>query len=286
MFLMRIGAPGVEKPVVRISDETYVDVSDTVADFDEAFFGSGGLDRIRSLVTERAAVGQVSRFAGERIGAPIARPHQILCIGLNYRDHAAETGQAVPDEPILFTKSPNTLIGPHDDVRIPRGSTKPDWEVELGIVIGKRTGYLDSVEEARDAIAGYVLVNDVSERAFQMERGGQWAKGKSAETFNPAGPWLATPDEIDDVLALGMWLDVNGVRRQDGNTKTMIFDPCFIVHYLSQFLVLEPGDLINTGTPPGVGMGFTPPVWLQPGDVMELGADVLGTQRQNVLGPR
>ncbi|MFF5966446.1 fumarylacetoacetate hydrolase family protein [Streptomyces collinus] len=286
MYLMRIGAPGAEKPVARIDDETYVDLSDVVTDFDETFFGSDGISRIRPVVAERAATGLVSRFAGERTGAPIARPHQILCIGLNYRDHAAESGMPVPDEPILFTKSPNTLVGPNDDVRIPRGSTKPDWEVELGIVIGKRTSYLDSVDEARDAIAGYLVVNDVSERAFQLERGGQWAKGKSAETFNPAGPWLATTDEIDDVLALDMWLDVNGVRRQSGNTKTMIFDPYFIVHYLSQFLVLEPGDLINTGTPPGVGMGFTPPVWLRPGDVMELGIRNLGTQRQHVLGPR
>lgn len=283
---MRIGAAGAEKPVARVDDETYVDLSDTVTDFDEAFFGSGGLDRVRPVVAERAAAGQVSRFAGERIGAPVARPHQILCIGLNYRDHAAESGMAVPDEPILFTKSPNTLVGPNDDVRIPRGSTKPDWEVELGIVIGRRTSYLDSVDEARDAIAGYVVVNDVSERAFQLERGGQWAKGKSAETFNPAGPWLATTDEIDDVLALDMWLDVNGVRRQTGNTKTMVFDPYFIVHYLSQFLVLEPGDLINTGTPPGVGMGLNPPVYLQPDDVMELGITRLGSQRQHVLGPR
>ncbi|MBL7496361.1 fumarylacetoacetate hydrolase family protein [Frankia sp. CNm7] len=286
MYLMRIGAPGTEKPVARIDDETYVDLSDVVGDFDETFFGTGGLDRIRPVVAERAASGQVSRFAGERTGAPIARPHQILCIGLNYRDHAAETGQAVPDEPILFTKSPNTLVGPDDDVRIPRGSTKPDWEVELGLVIGRRTSYLDSVDDARDAIAGYLVVNDVSERAFQMERGGQWVKGKSAETFNPAGPWLVTSDEIDDVLALDMWLDVNGVRRQAGSTKTMIFDPCFIVHHLSQFLVLEPGDLINTGTPPGVGMGFDPPVWLQPGDVMELGIEGLGAQQQHVLGPR
>lgn len=286
MYLMRIGAAGAEKPVARIDDETYVDLSDVVTDFDEAFFGSGGLDRVRPVVDGRTAAGQVSRFAGERIGAPIARPHQILCIGLNYRDHAAESGMAVPDEPILFTKSPNTLVGPNDDVRIPRGSAKTDWEVELGIVIGRRTSYLDSVEEAHDAIAGYVVVNDVSERAFQLERGGQWAKGKSAETFNPAGPWLATTDEIDDVRALDMWLDVNGVRRQNGNTKTMIFDPYFIVHYLSQFLVLEPGDLINTGTPPGVGMGFDPPVWLRPGDVMELGIRHLGSQRQHVLGPR
>ncbi len=286
MYLMRIGTHGAEKPVARIDDETYVDLSDVVGDFDEAFFGGGGLDRVRPLVAERAAGGQVSRFAGERIGAPIARPHQILCIGLNYRDHAAEAGMPVPDEPILFTKSPNTLVGPDDDVRIPRGSTKPDWEVELGVVIGRRTSYLDSVEEARDAIAGYVVVNDVSERAFQLERGGQWSKGKSAETFNPAGPWLVTPDEIPDVLGLDMWLDVNGVRRQTGNTKTMIFDPYVVVHYLSQFLVLEPGDLINTGTPPGVGMGFTPPVWLQPGDVMELGITGLGSQRQHVLAPR
>ncbi len=286
MYLMRIGPRGAEKPVARIDDDAYVDLSDVAADFDEAFFAGGGLDRIRPVVAERAAAGLVSGFAGERIGAPIARPHQILCIGLNYRDHAAETGQPVPDEPILFNKSPNTLIGPNDDVRIPRGATKPDWEVELGLVIGRRTSYLDSPDEAREAIAGFVLVNDVSERAFQMERGGQWVKGKSAETFNPAGPWLVTRDEIDDVLALDMWLDVNGVRRQDGSTSTMIFDPFFIVHHVSQFLVLEPGDLINTGTPPGVGMGFKPPVWLQPGDVMELGVEGLGTQRQNVLGPR
>jgi 2-keto-4-pentenoate hydratase/2-oxohepta-3-ene-1,7-dioic acid hydratase in catechol pathway len=283
---MRIGAPGAEKPVARVDDDTYVDLSDVVPDVDETFLGSGGLDRIRPVVAERAAAGNVRRFDGERVGAPIARPHQILCIGLNYRDHAAETGQAVPDEPILFTKSPNTLIGPDDDIRIPRGSTKTDWEVELGIVIGRRTSYLDSPQEARDAIAGYCVVNDVSERAFQMERGGQWSKGKSAETFNPAGPWLVTPDEIDDVLALDLWLDVNGVRRQTGSTSTMVFDPYHLVHYLSQFLVLEPGDLVNTGTPPGVGMGHTPPVWLRPGDVLELGITGLGSQRQHVIGPR
>jgi 2,4-diketo-3-deoxy-L-fuconate hydrolase len=284
--LMRLGDPGAEKPVVRVDDESYVDVSDVVFDFNEQFFGDGGMETLREVVSRRTAAGELSRFAGERIGAPIARPHQILCIGLNYRDHAAETGQAVPDEPILFTKSPNTLIGPHDDVRIPRGSTKPDWEVELGIVIGRRTSYLDTEQQARAAVAGFVLVNDVSERAFQIERGGQWSKGKSAETFNPAGPWLVTPDEIDDVLALSMWLDVNGVRRQTGSTQEMIFNPWFIVHYLSQFMVLEPGDLINTGTPPGVGMGFTPPIWLQPDDVMELGIDGLGVQRQRVVKPR
>jgi len=283
---MRLGAPGAERPAVRLDGTTYVDVSDEVRDFDEQFFGSGGLERLRSLVAERAAAGEVRTFGDERVGAPIARPHQILCIGLNYSDHAAETGQAVPSEPILFTKSPNTLVGPHDDVRMPRGSTKLDWEVELGIVIGRRTSYLDSPEQARDAVAGFVTVNDVSERAFQLERAGQWSKGKSAETFNPAGPWLVTADEVDDVLALDLWLDVNGVRRQNGSTSTMVFDPWTIVHYLSQFMVLEPGDLINTGTPPGVGMGFDPQVWLQPGDVVELGITGLGTQRQNVVGPR
>lgn len=286
MHLMRIGPVGQEKPVARVDDETYVDLSDVVTDIDERFLGEGGLDRVRPLVAERVAAGQVSRFTGERIGAPIARPHQIICVGLNYSDHAAETGQAVPEEPILFTKSPNTLVGPFDDVRIPRGSTKPDWEVELGIVIGKRTSYLSAVEEARDAIAGFVVVNDVSERAFQMERGGQWMKGKSCETFSPTGPWLVTTDEVADVNDLDMWLDVNGVRRQTGSTKTMIFDPFFIVHYISQFLVLEPGDLIPTGTPPGVGMGFSPQVWLQPGDTIELGISGLGAQRQSVVGPR
>ncbi|MFG1994173.1 fumarylacetoacetate hydrolase family protein [Actinoplanes sp. NPDC048988] len=283
---MRIGAPGAEKPVVRVDEGHYVDVSDLTPDFDERFFGTGGLARLAEPVAERIATGDVLPFGDVRIGAPIARPHQILCIGLNYSDHAAETGAAVPSEPILFTKSPNTLIGPHDDVRIPRNSVKTDWEVELGIVIGSRTSYLDSVEQARDAIAGYVLVNDVSEREFQQERGGQWSKGKSAETFNPAGPWLATTDEISDVRDLDMFLDVSGVRRQTGNTKTMIFDPYFIVHYLSQFLVLEPGDLINTGTPPGVGLGLKPPVYLKPGDVMELGIAGLGKARQNVVGPR
>lgn len=286
MRLLRIGAFGAEKPAALVGDSHYVDLSDAVDDFDETFFGAGGIDRIRPLVAERTAAGELHELGDQRIGAPIARPHQIICVGLNYSDHAKETGQDVPAEPILFTKSPNTLVGPNDDVRIPRGATKPDWEVELGIVIGSRASYLDSLDDARDAIAGWVLVNDVSERAFQMERGGQWLKGKSAETFNPAGPWLVTPDDVPDVLDLGMTLDVNGVRRQHGSTSTMIFDPAFIVHYISQFLVLEPGDLINTGTPPGVGMGLKPPVWLQEGDVMELAIDGLGTQRQTVIGPR
>ncbi|WP_439564893.1 fumarylacetoacetate hydrolase family protein [Microcella sp.] len=290
MKLMRLGPAGHEKPVVRVDEGHYVDVSDVVADFDERFFGEtatgGGMLRLEQVVAERIAAGSVHPFAGERVGAPIARPHQILCIGLNYSDHAAESGMPVPDEPILFTKSPNTLVGPNNEVIMPRGATKLDWEVELGIVIGARTSYLDSPEQAREHIAGFVVVNDVSERAFQIERGGQWAKGKSAETFNPAGPWLATPDELDDVMQLGMWLDVNGQRRQTGSTSTMIFDPWFIVHYLSQFLVLEPGDLINTGTPPGVGLGMTPPTYLQVGDVMRLGIDGLGEQHQTVAPPR
>nr|WP_231122081.1 fumarylacetoacetate hydrolase family protein [Motilibacter peucedani] len=280
---MRIGPVGEERAAVRVGDDAYVDVSDEVGDFDERFFGSGGMSRLPEVVERLLAAGTQRPVAGQRVGAPIARPHQILCIGLNYSDHAAETGQAVPAEPIVFTKSPNTLIGPDDDVHVPRGSEKTDWEVELGIVIGQRCRYLPDEAAAAAAIAGYVTVNDVSERAFQMERGGQWVKGKSCETFNPCGPVLATPDEVPDLADLPMWLDVNGVRRQTGSTATMLFGPHFIVHYLSQFMVLEPGDLINTGTPPGVGMGQRPPVFLRPGDVMELGISVLGSQRQQVV---
>jgi 2,4-diketo-3-deoxy-L-fuconate hydrolase len=282
MQLMRLGDPGQERPVVRIDDTTYVDVSDVVHDYDARFFAAG-MDALRSVVAERRAAGATAVFGTERIGPPIARPHQILCIGLNYADHAAESGQPVPEEPIVFTKAPNTLVGPDDDVHVPRGSMSTDWEVELGVVIGRRCRYLPDVDAARQAIAGYVVVNDVSERDFQLHRGGQWVKGKSAETFNPCGPWLATADEIDDVGRLGLWLDVNGTRRQTGSTASMIFGPAFVVHYLSQFLVLEPGDLINTGTPPGVGMGQTPPTYLRPGDVMELGIDGLGRQRQAVV---
>ena len=282
MQLMRLGPAGHEKPAVRVDGDTYVDVSDIVPDFDEQFFASGGSSLLTDVVAERRRTAAISTIGDQRIGAPIARPHQILCIGLNYSDHAAETGQAVPDEPIVFNKAPNTLVGPNDAVLIPRGSTKTDWEVELGIVVGRRCRYLADEQEAAAAIAGYVLVNDVSERAFQMERGGQWVKGKSAETFNPCGPYLVTPDEIEDVSKLDMWLDVNWVRRQTGSTATMLFGVTYLVHYLSQFMVLEPGDLINTGTPPGVGMGFNPPIWLRPGDVMELGIEHLGSQRQAV----
>jgi len=280
--LIRIGAFGAEKPAVFLGDDSYVDVSDVVGTYDETFFAAVGVDGLRAVVAERVSRGAVHQIGDQRIGSPIARPHQVLCIGLNYSDHAAETGQAVPDEPILFTKAPNTVVGPNDTVLIPRTSTKTDWEVELGVVIGSRCRYLADEAQAAAHIAGYVLVNDVSERAFQLERGGQWVKGKSSETFNPCGPYLVTPDEVPDVLALPMWLDVNGVRRQSGSTSTMLFSPTYLVHYLSQFLVLEPGDLINTGTPPGVGLGMKPPLFLSPGDVMELGIDGLGSQRQLV----
>lgn len=277
MKLARIGEAGSEQPVIAREDG-YIPVGDVVTDFDEAFFAAGGLGLLTEAA-ERPTVG----WDDQRIGAPIARPHQILCVGLNYSDHARETGQDIPTEPILFTKSPNTLVGPHDDVVMPRGATKLDWEVELGIVIGARASYLDSEAEAAAAIAGYVLVNDVSERAFQSERGGQWSKGKSAPTFNPCGPYLVSPDEVGDPLDLAMWLDVNGQRYQDGSTSTMIFSPLHVVHYLSQFMTLEPGDLINTGTPPGVGLGQKPPVYLSEGDVMTLGIDGLGEQRQIVV---
>ncbi|MEZ5116578.1 MAG: fumarylacetoacetate hydrolase family protein [Candidatus Nanopelagicales bacterium] len=284
MKVMRIGERGQERPAVHVGDAGYVDVSDVVPDVDERFLGSGALAGLSAVVDERVAAGRVTPWSGERVGAPIARPHQVLCIGLNYADHAAEAGAPIPAEPIVFTKPPNSMVGPDDDVFFPRGATKLDWEVELGVVVGRRCRYLADEEEARDAIAGYVVVNDVSERAWQLERGGgQWGKGKSAETFTPCGPWLVTADEVPDPTALRLWLEVNGKRRQDGSTATMIFTPTFLVHHLSQFLVLEPGDLISTGTPPGVALGLSPSPWLQVGDVVTLGIDGLGSQRQRVV---
>jgi len=283
MKLVRIGNVGAEKAGVLVADDTFVDLSNVVGDYNEAFFASGALETLETIVAERVAAGRTEPLGNRRFGAPFTRPHQILCIGLNYSDHAAETGQDVPAEPILFTKSPNTLIGPNDDVRIPRGSQKTDWEVELGIVIGRYSSYLTDETEAAASIAGYVLVNDVSERAWQIERQGQWSKGKSAPTFNPAGPYLVTPDEVGNVLDLAMTLDIDGQRRQNGSTSTMVFSPSFIVHYLSQFMALEPGDLINTGTPPGVGLGMTPPTYLVGGEVMTLSITRLGTQTQNVI---
>jgi 2-keto-4-pentenoate hydratase/2-oxohepta-3-ene-1,7-dioic acid hydratase in catechol pathway len=218
-----------------------------------------------------------------RFGPPIAKPEKVICIGLNYRDHANETGSAIPDEPIVFMKAPNCVIGPNDEILIPRGSTKTDWEIELGVVIGKRCRYLESPDVGREVIAGYCISHDVSEREFQLERGGQWDKGKSCETFNPLGRWLATADEIDDPQNLSMSLKVNGVSRQSGSTSDMIFDVNYIVWYLSQFMVLEPGDLINTGTPAGVSLGHDDIPFLHEGDVVELSIDGLGSQR-SVIG--
>ncbi len=283
MRFARIGQPGRETPAVMVDDDSYVDITEITSDIDGDFLAAVDVTALESVVARAVDAGAVELLAGQRIGAPIARPHQVLCIGLNYADHAEESGMAIPEEPIVFSKAPNTVVGPFDDVAIPRGSEKTDWEVELGIVIGARARYLASPNDAWEHIAGFTLVNDVSERAFQLERGGQWVKGKSCETFNPCGPWLVTPDEVTDVQDLGMWLDVNGQRRQTGSTRTMIFNVPYVVWYLSQFMVLEPGDLINTGTPPGVGLGMAPPTYLAVGDVMELGIDQLGTQRQRLI---
>ena len=283
MKLMRIGKVGAERPAVAVDESHYVDISDLVDDFDENFFQSEKWIELAPEVQERIERKDFHKVEGERIGAPFARPHQIICIGLNYADHARESGAEVPSEPIIFTKAPNTLVGPNDEVVIPKNSLKCDWEVELGIVIGKRAKYLASPEEAANHIAGYVLCNDVSEREFQLERQGQWSKGKSSETFNPAGPWLVTRDELSDVSDLKMSLSVNGQVRQNSSTVQMVFKPDFLVYYLSQFMVLEPGDLIDTGTPPGVGLGFKPPIYLQDGDVMQLEIDGLGKQTQRVV---
>lgn len=279
MKLARIGQPGRERPCV-VADELAVDVSEATPDFDARFFETGSIEEVRAEAAAGLAAGRGFAWSGMRFGPPIARPHQILCIGLNYRAHASETGQEVPAEPIVFTKAPNTLAGPDDDVPLPPGSTKTDWEIELGVVIRSRSLYLPDLAAARAAIAGYVLVNDVSEREHQLERGGQWVKGKSAPSFNPCGPFLVTPDEIEDPSRLTLSLSVNGERRQHGGTADMIFPPDEIVLYLSQFMALEPGDLINTGTPPGVGMGMDPPRYLRDGDVVELTATGLGRQRQ------
>ncbi len=282
MKLLRYGEPRHEKPAVLRPDGRAYDVSSVTRDFDGDFFEGGGLARLKEAV-EKAAL-PVVNLEGKRLGAPIARPHKVLGIGLNYADHAKESGMPIPPEPVMFMKASNTVIGPNDDVRIPRGSEKTDWEVELGVVIGRTARYLDDKSKALDYVAGYCVSNDVSERAFQLERGGSWDKGKSAETFNPLGPWLVTTDEIRDPQTLGMWLDVNGKRMQTGNTKTMVFDVAHLVWYLSQFLVLEPGDVITTGTPPGVGLGQKPvPIYLKAGDTMALGIDGLGSQKQQLV---
>lgn len=276
MKLLRFGEPGKEKPGVLV-DEKILDASSFGEDFGERFFETDGLSRLKKwLDTNQSSLPVVS---GVRFGAPFTRPSKIICVGLNYSDHARETGATLPTEPILFFKSTTALTGPNDPVVIPRKSQKTDWEVELAVVIGKKATYV-SEQHALDYVAGYCLHNDYSEREFQLERNGQWVKGKSCDTFAPMGPYLATKDEIKDLDNLRLWLSVNGKKYQDGNTANLVFKVPFLVSYISQFMTLLPGDVISTGTPAGVGLGFKPPIYLQAGDVVELGIDGLGTQKQ------
>ena len=280
MKLIRFGETGKEKIGIQVDGVNY-DVSAFGGDYNEQFFAEDGLARLKSFVEEQE--GKLPEVpADTRIGAPFARPSKIVCIGLNYKDHAEETGAAIPSEPIIFMKSTTSLIGPNDQIVIPRGSTKTDWEVEFGIVIGKRASYVEK-EDALDYVAGYVLHNDVSERAYQLERGGTWDKGKGCDTFAPMGPYMTTADEIPDINNVRLWLKVNGKTYQDGNTSNLIFSVQHIVSYVSQFMTLLPGDIISTGTPAGVGLGFNPPIYLKAGDVVELGADYLGESRQEVV---
>jgi ureidoglycolate lyase len=278
MKLLRVGAKGAEKPAILAEDGSIRDLSGIVQDIGGDALTPEGLARIRAT-----DIGVLPKLdAGQRIGPCVANVGKFICIGLNYADHAAETGAAIPAEPIIFMKATSAIIGPNDDVIIPKNAIKPDWEVELGIVIGKEARYVDEAD-AMDHVAGYCLINDVSERHFQTERGGTWDKGKGCDTFGPIGPWVVTKDEVADPQNLGMWLEVDGHRYQNGSTKTMIFGVAHVVAYVSQFMSLQPGDIISTGTPPGVGMGIKPdPVWLRPGNVMRLGIDGLGEQIQNV----
>lgn len=278
MKLLRVGAKGAEKPAILAADGTIRDLSGLVADIGGDAISDTGLAKIAAADT--SALPELS--GDERIGPCVANVGKFICIGLNYADHAAETGAAIPAEPIIFMKATSAIIGPNDDVIIPKNSIKPDWEVELAVVIGKEARYVDEAD-ALDYVAGYCVCNDVSERHFQTERGGTWDKGKGADTFGPIGPWLVTKDEVADPQNLSMWLEVDGKRYQNGSTKTMIFGVANVVSYVSQFMSLQPGDIITTGTPPGVGMGIKPePVWLQPGNVMRLGIEGLGEQTQNV----
>ena len=277
MKLVRFGPRGQEKPGLITSAGSIKDCSAHVADYDYDFFVRGGLEKLRGLAASIDMLPDAP--AGTRLGAPVGRPRNVYAIGLNYSDHAKETGAAIPAEPILFMKSTAAVCGPHDPILIPRGSEKTDWEVELGVVIGQSARYLPAKEAARGVIAGYCVANDVSERAFQLERGGQWSKGKSCDNFLPLGPWLVTADEVPDPQNLRLTLEVNVQPRQHGSTATMIFDVMHIVHYLSQFLTLEAGDVVITGTPPGVGMGMKPPVFLKAGNVVTLAIDGLGSQR-------
>ncbi|MEU7986934.1 fumarylacetoacetate hydrolase family protein [Streptosporangium canum] len=278
MKLLRVGPVGQERPAVMDEAGNLRAISEP--EIDGAFLASGGVARVREAL-ERDEL-PVLETEGLRIGPPVARPGKIVCIGLNYRDHAEETGAAIPAEPIIFMKAPNTVVGPYDEVLIPRDSVKTDWEVELAVVIGRTVRYAETHEEALAAVAGYAISNDVSEREFQLERGGQWDKGKSCETFNPLGPWLVTVDEIADPQSLGLRLWVDGEPYQNGDTKNMIFHVAEVVRYLSRFMVLEPGDVINTGTPAGVALGLPGTPYLRAGQVMELEIDGLGRQRQTV----
>jgi len=282
MKLIRFGPAGRERPGLQLDDGTRIDASSFGADYDERFFGDSGLAALRDWMASNAP--RAPRVPdGTRLGPPIARPSKIVCIGLNYRDHAAESGMDLPAEPVLFFKATTSLVGPNDDLVIPRGSTKVDWEVELAIVIGKTTRYVEPAR-ALDHVAGYALHNDYSERAFQLERGGQWVKGKSADTFAPLGPFLATADELGEASRLDMWLTVNGETRQKSSTANMIFGVTALVSYVSQFMTLLPGDVISTGTPAGVALGMRPaPVYLKAGDVVALGIDGLGESRQRVV---
>ena len=278
MQLVRIGEFEQEKPAILI-DGRYFDVSAHVQDYNEAFFAADGLTKLAKIV---ASTDLPEIKSPERIGSCVARPSKIICVGLNYADHARETGADIPTEPILFFKSTTALSGPFDPVVIPKGSTKTDWEVELAIVIGKKAQYV-SETEAYNYIAGYCLHNDYSEREYQLERGGNWSKGKGCDTFAPLGPVLVTKDEIKDVHNLSMWLDVNGKRFQTSNTDQLIFNVPQVVSYISQFMTLLPGDVISTGTPHGVGLGFKPPIYLQSGDVVTLGMEGLGEQKQTAI---
>ncbi|NDU99802.1 fumarylacetoacetate hydrolase family protein [Pseudoroseicyclus tamaricis] len=278
MKLLRYGEPGAEKPGMLGPDGEIRDISSLVPDLSGDALTPEGLARIAG-----ADVSSLPLVEGSpRLGPPVAGTGKFICIGLNYSDHAAETGQKVPPEPIIFMKASSAICGPNDAVRIPRGSEKTDWEVELAVIIGKTAKYV-SEEEAMDHVAGYCVANDVSERAFQTERAGQWTKGKSCDTFGPVGPWLVTADEVSDPQALPLWLKVNGETVQDGTTGTMVYGVRHLISYLSQFMSLQPGDIISTGTPPGVGMGLKPPRYLKAGDVMELGIEGLGEQRQECV---
>jgi 2,4-didehydro-3-deoxy-L-rhamnonate hydrolase len=281
MKLIRCGEPNRERPGILVDDGTRVDVSALVPDYDEAFFAGDGLSRLEQwLKAKLASAPRLDRFV--RLGPPIARPSKIICIGLNFRDHAQESKREIPEEPVIFFKATTSLAGPNDDLIMPKNARKVDWEVELAAVIGKKGSYLEP-EQALEHVAGYALHNDYSERVFQLERGGQWVKGKSADTFAPLGPFLATRDEIPDTSGLGMWLKINGAFRQKSSTTEMIFDVPTLVSYVSQFMTLLPGDIISTGTPAGVGLGLRPPQYLQVGDVVELGIDQLGESRQKVV---